>query len=144
MVANIMNLSMAVVTTCYTVVSTGFYYLVKFEFAIGATFFLESRLKKTATTTTTVVIGSVGGHFDDVLFANNLFNHVAQVLGYGFAISFSYYLAGILDGKLHLSLFVPVRIHLQSTLTDPFGVVLVDGSYFKVVIYIEFFQSGPD
>ena len=112
MMANVMNLSMAVVAACDTVISTCFYDLVKFEFTIGTALFLESRLQKTAAAAATIVVGFIGSHFDDVLFTNNLFHHVAQIFGYRITIAFANNLAGILDGKFDLSLSIPVGINL--------------------------------
>lgn len=141
---NIVNLGMAVVTSRYAVIGSRFNDLVKLELAVGPAFLLKSGLEKTTTAAATVVVGFVGSHLDDVFLTDDLLHHIAQVLGNCVAIAFAHDLAGVLNGKFDLPLPVPVRVHLQAALTDPFGVVLVDGSYFEVMIDIEFFQSGPD
>ena len=41
MMADIVNLGMAVVATCDTIISSGFYNLVEFNFAVGSAFFGE-------------------------------------------------------------------------------------------------------
>jgi hypothetical protein len=49
-----------------------------------------------------------------------------------------------LNREFNLQILVPVGIDLQSSFADPFRIVLINGGYFKVVIDVEFFQSGPD
>jgi hypothetical protein len=71
-------------------------------------------------------------------------NHIAKIVGNLIAESFPDNLAGILDGELYFSLAVPVGVDLETAFPDPFRVITVDGSDFKLVIDVEFFQSGPD
>jgi hypothetical protein len=49
-----------------------------------------------------------------------------------------------LNSKFDLQLFVPVGIDLKFAFPNPFGVVLVNILDLKVVLEVEFFQSGPD
>jgi hypothetical protein len=75
---------------------------------------------------------------------DDLFDHVAKVLGDRVAETLSDQLAGILDRELDLQVLVPVGVDLEFALPDPFGVVLDDAGDFEVVGNVEFFQSGPD
>ena len=56
MMRDVMNLRVAVVAACYTVIGTCFNYLIKFILAVGPALLLESRLEETAATAATVVV----------------------------------------------------------------------------------------
>lgn len=56
MMTDIMYLRMAVMTTCDTIIGTGRYDLVVFNFAVGSAFFSEPRLQESSATTTTIVV----------------------------------------------------------------------------------------
>jgi hypothetical protein len=71
-------------------------------------------------------------------------NHIAQIVGNLIAESFSDDLTGILDGELYFALLVPVGVDLETAFPDPFCVITIDRSDFKLVIDTKFFQSGPD
>lgn len=121
-----MNLSMTVVAPGDTIVGTRFHDLLELELAIVPARLRKTRLQEAAATAATVVVGLVGGHLYDVFLSHYFLYHVAQIIGNGIAITFSDYLAGILDGELDFSLFIPVGIYLQASLANPFGIVLVD------------------
>jgi hypothetical protein len=70
--------------------------------------------------------------------------NVPEIIGNGFTKTFANDLAGILNSELDLKVFVPVRVYLQTSFTNPFGVILVNGCNFKIVFDSEFFQSSPD
>jgi hypothetical protein len=53
-------------------------------------------------------------------------------------------LAGILNRKFNFKILVPIGIDLEFSLSDPLGIILNDASDFKLVLDVEFFQSGPD
>jgi hypothetical protein len=72
------------------------------------------------------------------------FDYEAQVLRHGIAVSLAHDLAGILDGELDLQVLVPVGTGLELALPDPLGIVLVNVLDFKLVRYVEFFQSCQD
>ena len=108
------------------------------------TFCLHACLEEPATATAAVVVGTVGLHVDEVFFADDGFDYVAQILGNGVAETLANDLAGVLYGKLDLQILVPVGIDFESSFPDPFGVVFVDIFYFKIVLEVEFVQSGPD
>jgi hypothetical protein len=105
---------------------------------------LETGLEKTAPAAAAVVVGPVGLHVDEVFLAHDRFDHEAQIFGNGIAKALADDLAGILDGELDLEVLVPVGIDLELALTDPLGIVFVNVFDFKVVLDVEFFQSGPD
>jgi hypothetical protein len=46
--------------------------------------------------------------------------------------------------EFDFQILVPVGAGFQLSFPDPFGIVFIDVFYFKVVLDIEFFQSGPD
>ena len=126
MMRNIMNLGMTVVAAGNAVIGSSLDNLVKFIFAVTAPLLLKTGLEKAAATAAAIIIGFVRGHFDDVFLADNLFDHIAQILGNGIAIAFSDDLTRILDGKLDLTLPVPFGVDLQPSLANPLGVILVD------------------
>lgn len=144
MVPDIMNLGVAVMATGNTIIGSGGDNLVKFHLAVGPALFREPGLQKAATATAAIVIRFVRGHFDDVFLTDHRFDDIAQIIGNGVAKAFADDLAGILNREFYLQILVPVGIDLQSSFTDPFRIVLINRGYFKVVIDIEFFQSGPD
>jgi hypothetical protein len=53
-------------------------------------------------------------------------------------------LAGVLNRKFNFKILVPVGTDLEFSLSDPLGIILNDASDFKLVLNVEFFQSGPD
>jgi hypothetical protein len=53
-------------------------------------------------------------------------------------------LAGVLYREFDFQVLVPVGIDFQLSFPDPLGIKLDDTLYFKVVLNLEFFQSGPD
>ncbi len=144
MLAEFMNLGMAIMTAGNAVIGAGCLDLLILQFSILQTLFLESGLEKTATATATVVVGPVGLHVDKIFFANNGFDNKTQVFGNWISKSFSNNLAGVLYGELDFQILVPVGIDLQLTFADPFGIIFIDIFDFKIVFQIEFFQSGPD
>ncbi len=139
-----MDLGMAVMATCNTVIGAGGDDLVKFDLAIGSTLFGKSRLQETTAATTAVIVRFIRRHFDDIFFADHRFNNIAQIIGDRIAETFANNLARVLDGKFDFQIFIPLGTDLQPPFTDPFRIILINGCYFKVMIDIEFFQSGPD
>ena len=71
-------------------------------------------------------------------------NDIAQIVGDLIAEAFPDDLAGILNGEFYFSLAIPVGVDLEAAFPDPFRVITIDGSDFKLVIDTKFFQSGPD
>jgi hypothetical protein len=43
-----------------------------------------------------------------------------------------------------LKILVPVGIDFEFSLPDPLGIILNDAFDFKLMLDVEFFQSGPD
>jgi hypothetical protein len=144
MVAELMDLGMAVVAAGDAVVCAGGLDLIIFDFPVSQAFILEAGLEKSAAAAAAKVVGAVGHHIDEIFFADNGFHHKPQVVGNRVAIAFSDDLTGILDRKFNFQVFVPVGVNLEFTFTDPFGIVFVNIFYFKVMFEVEFFQSGPD
>jgi hypothetical protein len=100
--AQFMNLGMAVMTPGNTVVCAGCLDLLIFQSAIFQALVLEPGLQETAAAAAAVVIGSVGLHVDEIFFANNGFDHKPKIFGNGIAIALSDNLAGILNRELDL------------------------------------------
>ena len=105
---------------------------------------LETGLQEAAAAAAAIVIGAVGLHIDKVLFPDHRLDDISKVFGDGIAIAFSNDLTGILNRELDLQVFVPIGIDLQLSLANPLGVVFVDLLDFKIMVDVEFFQSGPD
>ena len=126
MVTDVVNLRMTVMTAGYTIICAGLHYLIKFEFAVVPSFLLKPGLEKTAAAATAIIVGSIGGHLNDVFGANDLSDDIAQILGDSLAIALSDNLAGILDGEFDLAFLIPVGIDLQASFANPFGVILVN------------------
>jgi hypothetical protein len=144
LIRQVVDLGVAVVTRRDTVTCLSGQDLVGFAFAIGAALFRITGLKESATTATAVVVRAVGVHFHEIFFTHNSFDNVAQVLGHRISKGFPNELARILYGKLDLTFPVPLGIDLEFSLADPLGVVLNDTLDFKIIVDLEFFQSGPD
>jgi hypothetical protein len=144
MFAQFMNLGMTVVATGNTIIGACCLDLLIFKFSVLQAFFLHARLQESAAAAATVIVGSVGLHVDEVFLADNGFDNKAQVFGYGISVAFANNLAGILYGKLDFKILVPVGIDFESSFPDPFGVIFVNIFYLKIVLKVEFFQSGPD
>lgn len=139
-----MDLGVTVMAWRYTVVRLGRQDLIEFDLAILSSLVRVTGLKVTAAPSATVVIGHVGMHVNEVFLTNNRFNHKTQIFGHGIPKGFSDKLAGILNGKFYLQVFVPVRIYLKFSLPDPLCIVLNDAFYLKAMGNIEFLQSGPE
>jgi hypothetical protein len=142
--AKFVDLGVAVVATGDAVVGAGGLDLLILEAAILQALLLETGLEEAAASAAAEIVGTVGGHIDEVLFAHHGFDHEAQVLGDGVTVAFAHDLAGVLNREFDLQLLVPVAVDLELALPDPLGVVLVDVLDFKIMFEVEFFQSGPD
>jgi hypothetical protein len=142
--AEFVNLGVAVVAGRDTVVGFGGLDLLVFEPAVFEAGILVAGLQKAAAAAAAVVVGAVGHHVDEVLFSHQRLDHEAQVFRDGFAEALPDDLAGILDGELELQVLVPVGADLQLSLPDPFGVVLVDAFDLNGVFDVELFQSFQD
>jgi hypothetical protein len=83
-------------------------------------------------------------HVDKIFFTHYRLHGISQILGHRIPKAFADQLAGVLNRKFNLKILVPVGIDLEFSLTDPLGIILNDAPDFKIVIDVEFFQSGPD
>ena len=142
--AQLMDLGVAVVATCDAVSGTGFLDLGIFDLTVGEAFIFVARLEETTAATAAEVVALVGVHVDEVLFANNRFHNKAQVVCGFVAVGLTDDLAGILNGELDTKFFVPVRVDGKLAFADPLGVEVVDAFNFEVVLDVEFFQSCQD
>jgi len=142
--AQFMDLGVAVVAGRDAVGRAGFLDLGIFDFAVGEALFFEPGLEEAAAPTATEVVALVRVHVDKVLFADHGLDHKAQVVGRLITIGLADDLAGILDGELDAKLFVPVGVDGQFALTDPLCIEVVDGFDVEIVLDVEFFQSCQD
>jgi hypothetical protein len=142
--AEFMNLGMAVVAAGNTVAGTGRLDLVVFQAAEFQTSLLQARLQKPPAAAAAVIIGPVRVHLDKIFFSDNSFYDIPQIFGNWIAKSFANNLTWILNGKLYFQIFIPVGVNVQLALTDPLGIVFVNVFNFKIVGDIEFFQSCQD
>jgi hypothetical protein len=144
MLAELMDLSMAVVAACDAVVGARGFNLLIFKPAVFQALLLESGLQKTATPAATIIVGAVGLHVDKIFFAHHRLDHKTEIFGNGITVTLANDLARILNRKLDFQVLVPIGIDLELALPNPFGIVLIDVFNFKIMLKIEFFQSGPD
>lgn len=138
------NLGVAVMASGDAVIRPGRLDLLIFQPAVFQAFFFKPGLQEAAAAATAEVVGPVGMHVHEILFADHRFYNVTQVFCNGIAIAFTNNLAGILNGEFDFQVFVPVGINFEFAFADPFCIILIDIFYFKVMLKVEFFQSGPD
>ena len=112
MLAQFMDLGMAVVASCYAVVSPCGFDLGVFYSSIFKTLVFESGLKESAAAAATIIVGPVGLHVHEIFFPYNGFDDKSQVFGNGITIAFSDDLAGVLNREFDFKVFVPVEIDL--------------------------------
>jgi hypothetical protein len=105
---HVMDLGMAVMAGCDAIGCLGGQDLIGFGLTVGPSLFLETGLEITAAAAAAEVVGLIGGHIDEVLFTHNLFDHVSHVFGNRISQGLSDQLAGILECKFNLTLFVPL------------------------------------
>jgi hypothetical protein len=144
MLAEFMNLGVAVMASGNAVSCAGFLDLVILQLAELQTLLFETGLEETAAPAATIIVGPVGLHINKVFFSNDRFNHKSQIFGNRIPITLAHDLTGILDGKFNFQILVPVGIDLELSLADPFGIVFIDVLDDKVVLDVEFFQSCQD
>ena len=143
-VTQIMNLGMAVVARRNAVICFCRYNLVGLEFAVASARFRISGLEKSAAAAAAVVVRPVRVHFDEVFFTHHRFHGISQIFGHRIPKGFANQLARILNRKFNFEILVPIGIDLEFSFFDPLGIILNDASNLKIVIDVEFFQSGPD
>ena len=144
MFAQFVNLGMTVMAPGNAVIRSGRLDLFVFEFSIYQTLFLEPGLQESAAAAATVVIRLIGLHINKIFFTHHGFDHETQIIRDRIAIALSNDLAGVLYREFDFQVLVPVGIDLQLAFTNPFGVILINIFYFKIMFDVEFFQSGPD
>ncbi len=144
MLAELMNLGMAIVAAGNTVIRAGRLYLLIFEPAEFQTLFFHTGLQKTAAAAATIIVGSVGHHINKIFFPDDRFDHVSQVFGNGVSKSLAHDLTRVLHGKFYFQVLVPVGIDLEPSFPDPFGIVFINILDNKIVLDVEFFQSCQD
>lgn len=142
--AQLMDLGVAVVAGSDAVCGTGFLDLSIFDLAVGEALVLVAGLEEATAAAAAEVVALVGVHVDEVFFTDHGLNDKAQVVRRFIPIGLTDDLAGILDGELDAKFFVPVGVDGKLALTDPLGVKVVDAFDFEVMLDVEFFQSCQD
>jgi hypothetical protein len=144
MLAELMNLSVAVMTAGDTIIRAGSLNLFILQLAEFQALLLETGLEETAAAAATIIVRPVGLHINKIFFTNNGLDHEAQILGDRIPIALAHDLTGVLHRKLNFQILVPVGIDLELSLADPFGIVFIDVLDDKIVLDVEFFQSCQD
>jgi hypothetical protein len=144
MLAELMNLGVAVMAAGDTIIRPGFLNLFILQLAELQTLLLETGLEETAAAAATIIVRPVGLHINKIFFPNNGLDHEAQILGNRIPIALAHDLTGVLHRKLNFQILVPVGIDLELSLADPFGIVFIDVLDDKIVLDVEFFQSCQD
>ena len=108
MLAEFVDLSVAVVAAGDAIVGTGGFNLLILENAVLKALLFEAGLEESTAATATEVVGSVGLHVDEILFSNHGFDHKAKIFGNRVTIAFTNYLAGVLHRKFDFQVLVPV------------------------------------
>jgi hypothetical protein len=141
-----MDLGMAVMAASDAIVSAGGFDLLILEFAVLEALILKTGLEKPAATAAAAaeIVGAVGLHVDEIFLADHRFYNETQVLGNRITVALADDLAGILNREFDFQVLVPVGIDFEFSFTNPFGIIFVNAFNFKVVLEVEFFQSGPD
>lgn len=142
--AQFVDLGMAVVAGGNAVVRAGGLDLLVFEAAVLQALLLEAGLEETTAPAAAEIVGFVGGHIDEIFFTDDRFDHKPQIVGHRITVALADDLAGILDGKLDLAVLVPVGIDLEFAFPDPLGVILINAFDLKIVFEVELFQSCQD
>ena len=144
MLAELMNLGMAIMAAGDTVVRAGFFNLFVLQPPEFQTLFFHPGLQKPAAAAAAIVVGTVGDHIDKIFFADNRFDHVSQIFGNRIPKSLAHDLTRVLDGKFNFEVLVPIGVDREFSFPDPFSVVLIDVLDDKVMLDVEFFQSCQD
>jgi hypothetical protein len=144
MLAEFMNLGVAVVATGNAIVGARLFDLLIFDPAVFKALLFESGLEETAAAAAAKIVGPIGLHVDEIFLTHHRLDHKAEIFGDGIAVTLAYDLTRVLHREFKFQIRVPVRTDLEFAFADPFGIVFIDIFDLKVVGEIEFFQSGPD
>ena len=144
MITEFMNLSVTIMTAGNAIIRFGRLNLIVLQPAEFQTLRFVSRLQETAAAAAAIIVGAVGLHIDKIFFSHDGLDHKPKIFGNRVAITFAYDLARILNRKFDFQIFVPIRVDLELTLADPFGIVFIDVFDDKVMLDVEFFQSCQD
>jgi hypothetical protein len=144
MFMQIVNLCVAVMARCNTVIRSCSHYLLIFAFAVFASGFGKSRLKESSAAATAVVVRLVGSHLCKIFLPNNSLNNIPKFLRHRVAQTLANQLAWVLYRKFYFQIFVPIGINFQFSFPDPLGIILDNALALKIVLDVEFFQPDPD
>ena len=140
----VVDLGVAVVAGGDGITGTGGQDLVGLEFAVFAPFVGVSVLQEPAAAAAAEIVGSVGLHVDEILFADHCPDYESQVFGHRIAEGLAHQLARVLAGEFDLALPVPFGTGFQFALPDPFCIEPNNAFNLEVGFDPEFLQSEPD
>ena len=106
--AQIMNLGMAVMAACNTIVGASRNDLIVFQLTVIPSCISEPGLEESSPAAATVVVGFIRCHLDDIFFTNHRFYDETKIICHCISIAFADNLAGILDSEGYPSFFIPV------------------------------------
>jgi hypothetical protein len=144
LIGKIVDLGVAIVARSNAVVCLGGQDLIGLTLAVGPSLFVIPRLEETAAAAATEIVGAVGRHVNEILFTHNGSDNKPQIFGNGIPKTLANNLAGILNRELNFAILIPVGIDLESSFTNPLGVIFINIFDFKFMVDVEFIQSGPD
>ena len=144
MFAQLVNLGMAIVAGGNAIVGAGGLNLIVLQLSVCQACILITRLEKSAAAAAAIIVRSIGKHLDEVFLTHHRFYYEPEIFCNGISECFPYDLAWILNRELDLEILIPVRVDLQLSFPDPFGVVLINVFDFKGMLDVEFFQSCQD
>ncbi len=144
MLADIMNLAVAVVAGRQHILGAGGHDLVELDLAVSPALCGVAALQRATPAAAAVIVDAAGHHIDEVLFADDCLDHEAQIICRLLAPGLAHQIAGVLYRKFDFAFFVPVAVDLQFAFADPAGIQGDDAGELKAVGNIELSQSFQD
>jgi hypothetical protein len=144
MLAELMDLGVAIVATGNAIGGARLFDLLILEPAVFKALLLESGLEETAAAAAAEIVGPIGLHIDKIVFPHHRLDHKAKIFSDGIAVTLAHDLTRVLHREFDIQIGVPIRTDVEFTFADPFGVVFINVFDLKIVVEVEFLQSGPD
>ena len=109
MLGHVVNLCMAIVAGRNAIIGRCIHNLIVFHLAELTSLFRKTGLQIAPATPTTVVIGFVWVHFNEILFSYDGLDDKTQIFGHRVAKSLPDKLTGVLNGELDLQILCSIR-----------------------------------
>ena len=110
MPAKIADLGVAVVAWRNTIISPCIPDLIKLHSSVVTPGFSKTGLQITSPAATTVIVGSVRMHVNEIFFTHNRFDDKPKIFCDRITEGLPHKLAGVMNRKRHLEILVPVSI----------------------------------